>query len=385
MSDFFENSQYNRLINKKVIKTRTLCSFENKQGFREISDNGGTDSYTSVSTDVVRDGRPTLKTVYTDRVGDIDHINCFRLRFDYDNEDWSGYNRISFWIYPVGTGKDFYTSCVEFKNGGEHPFPDSNWLSGIHDFAAVPNRWNHIVWEFPELSRDSVTMFQMNFPARGIDNADPDNATVYLSDLCLEKVDADKPKGWDLSPNRIAFCHSGYSPNDVKRAVAADLPCEVFEIKDSASGETVFSGKAQKVSCKGGNFSVLDFTEFDKSGNYKISYGGTVTPEFTVNDNNFLPLADKLLNFFKYERCGTKVDGIHGVCHKNAYAVHPISGKRLSAAGGWHDAGGFVTGSLQHRRGGTYLFGFRQCGGKNRSETFRKDVCRGSAWVEMVA
>lgn len=339
MSSLSENSQYNRLINKKVKKSRTLCSFENKQGFREISDNDGTCAHTEVSSEITRDGRPVLKTVYSNRVEDTEHINCFRLRFDYDNEDWSGYNRISFWIYPVKQGKDFYASCVEFKSVGEYPFPDSNWLSGIHDFAAVPNKWNRIVWEFPELSRDCVTMFQINFPARGIDNGDPDTAIVYLSDLRLEEVEADKPKGWDMFPNRIAFCHSGYSPNDVKRAVAADLSCEIFEIINCASGETVFTGKAQRVSCKKGNFSVLDFSNLCEQGNYKISYGGIITPEFTVSNTHYLPLADKLRNFFKYERCGAEVEGIHGVCHKNAYAVHPVNGKKLSASGGWHDAG----------------------------------------------
>ncbi len=341
MSVFYEGKQQERLIKKPVKDFKVLHSLDNLNGIEILQESkkGRTIGTAQVSDEVLFEGQKNLKIKYTNEVKEPDIFECVRLRLNFDKADWSNYNRLSFWIYPKSDALNFYSACVEFKNGGEHPFPDRNWLCGIHNYTVEPNKWNQIVWEFSELPRDCVSFFQFNFTVPGRQPNMPEFGEVYIAELKLETVETDKPKGWDMDKNRIAFCHSGYAPADKKIAVSSKETAEEFKVVDAKTNKVVFSAKQNLVLNHDNEYSVLDFTALNTCGEYKILFAGKETPSFKIEEQNLLHIADKLRNFFYCERCGYELEGVHGVCHTNMYVVHPKTGEKLSVSGGWHDAG----------------------------------------------
>jgi hypothetical protein len=63
-----------------------------------------------------------------------------------------------------------------------------------------------------------------------------------------------------------------------------------------------------------------------------------------------LSTAWRTLNFFYAERCGFDQPGIHQVCHKDIFCVHP-DGRRITVNGGWHDAADLTQGVGNTARG----------------------------------
>ncbi len=66
----------------------------------------------------------------------------------------------------------------------------------------------------------------------------PQGITVYVDNMCLEQVEADHYKGFDLRAGAIAYCHSGYRPEAVKQAYAQSGSGGVY-LRNS-SGEVTF-------------------------------------------------------------------------------------------------------------------------------------------------
>ena len=157
--------------------------------------------------------------------------------------------------------------------------------------------------------------------------------SVYYDDLRLEVVDAENDLGFDLRQGAIAYCHSGYRRGAVKQALVQGCDAESFALLDEA-GREVFTGPAQPLD---DGFRLLDFTACNDQGDYTIRVGDRQSKPFPIGDEAYLSAAWKALSFFFAERCGYDVPGIHSACHKDATCVHP-DGRRLSVAGGWHDA-----------------------------------------------
>ena len=59
------------------------------------------------------------------------------------------------------------------------------------------------------------------------------------------------------------------------------------------------------------------------------------TLPFEIGDNIWRDSIRKAINFFYCERCGTRIPGIHGVCHRDWQAAH--GGRSIFINGGWHD------------------------------------------------
>jgi hypothetical protein len=257
-----------------------------------------------------------------------------------DGEDLREWNRFSVWVYVDAPG--FYTVFAGFTlyNEGTHTMPAAGRFVGQSFETVYPGKWQRVVWEIPDLYRDKVTGFSVNFMLSGSPAGAAERMSLYVDDMRIEKVEADNTRGFALRKNSIAYSHSGYRTGTRKEALVQNVTDPSFRIYDEATGAVAFSGVGSRT--KDG-FTVLDFTPLDAPGRYTIAVGDLVSKPFAIGDGAYLSLAWKTLNYFYAERCGYDQPGIHQECHQDVFSVHP-DGRTLSVAGGWHDAADLTQG-----------------------------------------
>jgi len=259
------------------------------------------------------------------------------IRRHFDGEDWTGYNRISFWIYPDLPG--FYTTALDFQlyNDGKEKLPALFGQEGGTSLILRNHQWNHVVWEISNVARDKITEFEASYGLSGSAPGEADSIRFFFDDLTLERVDADKIEGWDVWKGRIAYSQAGYQTGAPKSAVASGLDAKTFELIDAHSGNVAFSGKVETETTSVGSFQAMDFSACRTPGLYTLRAGTAATQPFPIDADIWEETLRKALNFFYTERCGIDVPGVHGVCHRDWTCVH--DGKRININGGWHDAG----------------------------------------------
>ncbi len=338
------NCAMHRRLNKQVLKSKLLHPLDNTSGL--ILTGTSPDSpplenaKMEISNTQTFEGKNTLKVTYPLIFSPVPTneeraYGCTRVRLDLEREDISEFNRISFWVYPEKNEFDCFLAWLEIKNEGEKAFPNNSFLSGCHTMPVIAGKWNQFIWEIPDIPRDAISMIQFNLVADGIQQNMRPISAAFFSSLELQQVEPDKYMGWDTA-DKIAFCHSGYAPNDEKKAVTS-LPFEKeFSVIESGNNTTVFSGEPLKINDDTGEYYILDFSALQKEGEFYLKYGETKTPAFKIEKNHLDNLIDKLRNFFYMERCGCEIEGIHHPCHLNCFIEH--NGKELTVAGGWHDA-----------------------------------------------
>lgn len=138
----------------------------------------------------------------------------------------------------------------------------------------------------------------------------------------------------------------GYRPSDVKVAIGFGNSAlsRRFQVIDTATGKSAFDGEAQSKSEKWGQFdhhAELDFSAFNKQGEYFVRFGETESPKFRIDNEAYSELPDQLLEFMRQQRCGYN-PWVGEVCHsfdgRTADGSLP-PGTYVDARGGWHDAG----------------------------------------------
>ena len=249
----------------------------------------------------------------------------------FAGEDWSKFNRLSFWVYPDLPGFNTTALLVGLRNEGPERGWPGNWL------MLRNQEWNHVVWEIPDLAREKVTGVFFTYWQQGNEPGATDTVQFDIDHLELQRVDADYYEGWSVAPGRISFSHTGYQTNAPKRAIASDLKASEFQLISQDNGKIVLAKAIQPVESRIGRFQVLDFTEINTPGVYILKAGDATTLPFRIDPNVWRDTILKVINFFYAERCGFAVPGVHGVCHQDWQGVH--RGKRIIINGGWHDAG----------------------------------------------
>lgn len=144
----------------------------------------------------------------------------------------------------------------------------------------------------------------------------------------------------------------GYLPNDIKQAVILsdeNLLGKEFEIvggDNQTSFKGIISNKFEK-SYNSFNYNYLiDFSDLEKIGNYKILVNGRRSYSFKIGYRLYNDVVKELMKFFRVQRCGYTNPKNHEVCHI-ADATMIIDGNdtldmKLDLTGGWHDAGDYV-------------------------------------------
>jgi hypothetical protein len=252
-------------------------------------------------------------------------------------EDWSAWNRLSFWIYPDLPGFRTVSLLTVLHNEGRERVPDV-WGKMGHNYVLLRNHeWNHIVWEIANLSRDKVTGLDFTYLMQGHEPGASAIATFDLDQIELQKVAADHYEGWDVAPGEIAFSHSGYQPGAPKNAISSGLEAGSFDLINIATGTLALSKRVTAVASPIGRFEVMDFSEVREPGTYMVRAGGRATRPFRIGDDVWEASLWKAMNFFYVERCGYAVPGVHDICHRDWVVRH--GDRSLVMNGGWHDAG----------------------------------------------
>jgi hypothetical protein len=328
-----------RWKNKPVLRSRPLDMSESRWRLVEQGRMEFTDERSVTGARAVRIISPTLssKAFQTEAPGRPHGKSSVMLTVD--GEDWTGFNRISFRVYPTLPGFRVISMSVRLHNDGTVKVPDKYEREGIHYFLLQPDRWNHMVWEIAHLPRDRVTGLEFACRLQGSDRGAAKEVMYDLDDIRLEEVEPDYVEGWPVAPGRVAFSHVGYAAGARKLAAASSFPdADAFEIVADADGAVVFAGRVEHRTLPTGTFQLMDFTPVCTPGRYRIRIGGTETPPFRVDDRAWREPIVKTVNFFFTERCGYHVPGIHGVCHRDWRVRHP-DGREIVTNGGWHDAG----------------------------------------------
>jgi hypothetical protein len=145
------------------------------------------------------------------------------IRRPLNREDISEYNRFSVWIYVDAPG--FYTVFAGFSlhNAGEKIIPVPGRFEGSHYENVYPGKWQRVVWEIPDLARDCVTGFGVTFMLSGSPLGASETMSLYIDDMCLETVEIDNTRGFDLRRDAIAYSHSGYKTGTRKQAVVQNV------------------------------------------------------------------------------------------------------------------------------------------------------------------
>jgi hypothetical protein len=350
----FEDSLMARYLSKEVHESVVLDDMETDRGWQVTGI--GEMAYTA---EFVRTGRRSLELRIPMR--DEEHLAAHRkdgslsigqggyaaatLPLD-PPQDWSGMNRISLWVYVQPTCMHSYSFHIAFScegvERGPVTIPPAHFIQDLE-----PGRWNHVVWEIPEVQRDRVTSFSICQTLRG-HGPEEGGVVVYNIDrIDLERVDCEPYRGWEPAPGRIALNHVGYHPTGPKLALTSGTGADEFEVVDARSGQAVARFPVQRMNNERGSFEMLDFGAFTAPGRYFLRCGESATRAFEIAEDVWFGTIDKVLNAYYGLRCGFPVPGVHGVCHGDLQGRRDDMLKVVN--GGWHDAGDLSQGS--HRTG----------------------------------
>jgi hypothetical protein len=334
-----------RWLSKPVLATRLLDDMEDPSTW--TLRNHGQLSFTQ---ERCRDGRQSVRiTVPTlsDQPNKV-HGRAFgeaTLCRVFDKEDWTAFNRLSFWVFPTMKGFKNGSMLAKLFYEGSDEEKVSLWYRGqMNYFLLQPGQWNHIVWEIPHVQRQKVTRLELIYLQQGNEPGADTTVTLDIDHLELQRVEADYYQGWGVAPGRIAFSHSGYQTGLPKRAFASGLSPGTFSLLDQTSSRTVLTKPTRLAQTGLGEFQVMDFSEVEAPGIYTLKTGDLASQPFRIGPEVWELTIGKAINFFYAERCGYAVPGVHDVCHQDWQAKH--QDQTITINGGWHDAGDLSQGEI---------------------------------------
>lgn len=260
--------------------------------------------------------------------------------------NWEDYNRIAFSIYPDCEGARVVNMNLTFVNADVPEKKGYNQPSGNHLINLVNKEWNHCFLEIDEYQRDKVMEIKFSTSLKGRDLTTGDSAAYYIRNICLQTIKGpEKVSGWEPMEGRIVYSTSGYDQDSPKTAIACRGEHKEFQLVDKHGDEVVYQGDIRLVETSIGQYGVMDFSDFNQSGEFRLKMGNYVTPAFFIGKEIWQNSAWRVLNYIFAQRCGHPVPGKHATCHTDLMCEH--DGKRISYGGGWHDAGDLSQQTLQ--------------------------------------
>ena len=334
--------------NKKVLESTVIDGMESLENWELTYGTSKNVASISLSDKKVTEGKtsirfksPTKQPVQLGNGGR--YWGRQNLVRKFNKQNFSKYNRISFDIYPEFQGfRKLYLTVIMFNEGN---VPDQYNKEGWHTVMLNNNEWNKVVMEIPHLPHDKINGIGISYGLQGNESDAADTIVYYADNLKLETVDVDHFEGWDTD-DEISFTHSGYNSIGKKTALTSSIATGLkFKLVDLNTNKTVLEKDPVIQTSHVGTFRVFDFSEYTTPGSYKIVYGNTETQSFPVNKDIWLPVVEKITNYFFVNRCGFAIPGIREKCHGDWYTVY--KGDTIVMAGGWHDAGDLSQSSWQ--------------------------------------
>ena len=341
-----ERSMLARWAQKEVLDARLLDDME-QEGLWTVREGKPEISYTRercvdgvqalrqrvslVDWDHIQD--PAERTPWGSFGGEQGGWTCVALEFD-EPQDWSAYNRISLWVYIHPSRNPNVSIALDIVT----ETPDGTLTPSRETNLDIPQgEWTQVLWEIDYLPRDKVGRFEFCQTCTGYDRAIGEQyVTIDFDRLELQKVIPDHYEGWDLPAGEFAFAHTGYRPGDPKVALAGPGAADAFTLENE-TGREVFKGVAKRVEGRGCSYMRLDFSDFRRSGTYRIRYGEAFSEPFPIGRDVWKEPLRGALNFYFCQRCGYPVPGVHDLCHQDVRGAN--GDEKIVVNGGWHDAG----------------------------------------------
>lgn len=322
--EIFVNEEYGRSFkweNKKILKTLNLFT-PNVNNFDHV--NKPKDGELILNKDFIKEHNCLEIKTNTNVENKFSRPTC-GLTINFDKVDITEYNRVSVMVYIKAIGFENFYFHFRIGDKGE-----------VHTASIIPNRWERILWEIDEKNQTEIdkiviTPFLFGCPPEAIEEV-----SFIIGKVDIEKVEEDYVYGWDLH-NRIAYCHSGYCINARKEALTQLAKDSKFYLLNE-NNEVVYENETKLVDEKLGSFYILDFSDFNIKGLYKIKIDNRVSESFEISNNPYASSIVKSINFLRSLRCGEEVEGVHSACHLNCKTVDE-QGNTVPNFGGWHDAG----------------------------------------------
>jgi hypothetical protein len=117
-----------------------------------------------LATDPVEHGTHSLRISTKTRTSEdptpsrIHNYGFVQFTRVFANEDWSGFNRLSVWVWPDLPGWKTINLRMILLNNGREKSPDPVDHNGYNSVIIPRNHaWNRVVWEIPAIPRDKVT------------------------------------------------------------------------------------------------------------------------------------------------------------------------------------------------------------------------------------
>lgn len=142
----------------------------------------------------------------------------------------------------------------------------------------------------------------------------------------------------------------GYQNQSIKIGIMVskeNLNIEKFDLIDAQTNKLVFTFNSVKAYGAYTSFVSsfrLDFTEYQKSGEYYLSAKGIKSPIFLINNNVYDGTADFILKYMRQQRCGYN-PFLKDSCHINDGFIvdNPQNDSAyINVKGGWHDASDYL-------------------------------------------
>ena len=346
-----ENALMNHWEKKEVLKSQLVDDMELETNWT-ISGIGEM-SYT---TERAKDGKRSLR--FRTSLRDEEHYRNNRSDWDSFNgrqggnshvklsfnepQNWSAFNRISFWVYVHPSSMPTYCLYLRIEClGAQQSATSYNGRSHfIQDLE--PGKWNHVLFEMPHLQRDKIVSLSINQMLTGHHPEEEGVVTYDIDQVEIQLVKADYYEGWQVAPGEIAYNHIGYRPEEKKIALAGEGVSKLFHLLDT-SGKEVFTNSIKMIENERGIFNLMDFSDFTTMGNYRLRSGDLESELFPIHPRIWIQPLFKAINFFFCQRCGYDVPGVHLACHQDWQGFHGETKKIIN--GGWHDAGDLSQGS----------------------------------------
>ncbi len=326
----FEDTAEYRWLQKPVLASRLLDDMENPGQW--TLEGRGEMSYTR---ERAIDGVQSLR-IHSQVVALRGSPSVYVSR-RFQEEDWSGYNRVSFWVYADFPGFDNIGLLTAINTADKDNGLGAFGRDSKHYVNLKNHRWTRIVWEFAQLPREKVTEFVIQYVMIGRPPGATGEITLDIDHVELQRVEPDYYEGWSVAPGAISLSYSGYQTGARKTAIASDLTARDFELLRSDTGEVVLSKPVRTEDTHVGRFQILDFSEVREPGRYVLRAGGRETRPFPIGEDVWRNSAWKAINFFYSERCGMEIPGVHRACHQDWQCA--LGDQRIFINGGWHDAG----------------------------------------------
>lgn len=182
---------------------------------------------------------------------------------------------------------------------------------------------------------------------------------LYLILMISFLIQCTGPGTGESAPAEIRMNQIGFLPQSKKTAVitfpsSSALPVVIH----NSTGRKVFEGSlspAKKWRPSNETVSLVDFSEINTPGSYRLSYGNLTSPVFRIGDSVYTDLIKAATKYYYFNRASTQLNQTHAGSYQRplshpdtAVYIHPsASGKgrpqdhQISTPRGWYDAGDF--------------------------------------------